>query len=170
MSFSTRLQTEKVHTDWFGSWGKVWIRWAFHLNGMFGLYTASTSTRSPTWGVFPFTALKKSWQMCTTFKNNLYGYLNKVWEITYTSNTREKHQTSIESLSPQLKENIFIYKAECVMQLVDNASEDSLFLRLRLLLVTWPWGWVGHGNLGCLLRVRQAYAGGQRHRRLWVET
>lgn len=56
---SNSVQALSILTDWFASWGKVWIRWAFHLKGMLGLYTASTRTLSPTWGVFPFTALKR---------------------------------------------------------------------------------------------------------------
>lgn len=44
--------------------------------------------------------------------------------------------TTILSLSPQLKEDIFIYKAKSVMQLVDDTSKNSLLLWLRLLLVT----------------------------------
>lgn len=34
--------------------------------------------------------------------------------------------------SPELKEDIFIYKAERIVQFIDHAGEDSLFLRLLL--------------------------------------
>lgn len=54
---------------------------------------------------------------------------------------------------PKLKEDIFIYKAKRIMQLIDHTSEDSLLLWLRLLLVTGAWRWVRHGNLGSLLGV-----------------
>lgn len=34
--------------------------------------------------------------------------------------------------SPELKEDIFIYKAERIMQFIDHTSEDSLLLWLLL--------------------------------------
>lgn len=55
------------------------------------------------------------------------------------------------------------------MQLIDDTSKDTLLLGLCLLLVTWTWRWVGNGNLGGLLGVGEAYAGGQGHRGLRVK-
>lgn len=54
---------------------------------------------------------------------------------------------------PKLKEDIFIYKAKRIMQLIDHTSEDSLLLWLRLLLVTRSWSWIRHSYLGSLLGV-----------------
>lgn len=73
------------------------------------------------------------------------------------------------SASPQLKEDVFVDKAERVVELVDDAGEHSLLLRLRLLLVARPRRRVGHGDLGRLLRVGQAEAGGQGDRGLRVQ-
>lgn len=66
----------------------------------------------------------------------------------------------------ELEEDILINKAESVMQLADDPSENTLFLGLRLLLVAGARGRVGHRYLCRLLRVGQAQTGGQSDRGL----
>lgn len=65
---------------------------------------------------------------------------------------------------PELKEDIFVHEAKGVVQLVDNAGEDALLL--RLLLVAGARRRVRHGDLGRLLGIGQAQARGQSHWRL----
>lgn len=73
-------------------------------------------------------------------------------------------KTQLHYPLPKLKEHIFIHKPECIVQLVDNPSENALFLWLRLLLMAGAGGRVGDCDLCRLLRVRQSHTGWQSNR------
>lgn len=134
-----------VLTDWFASWGKVWMRWAFHLKGMFGLYTASTRTRSPTWGVFPFTALKtyihvRSHQFqvenyaCILWNCLLWPYV-MAWEMKRAGIRKRQHQRNAYIEETIAKNRIWwqhlIYSSTntliCTRNTVRDAMEQTPF-------------------------------------------
>ena len=71
-----------------------------------------------------------------------------------------RKKTLCIQMLPKLEEDVLVHKAEGVVEFVDHAGEDTLFLGLGLWLVAGARCRIGHCDLGRLL-IGHAQAGGQ---------